>query len=63
MNDCFWYNANVCGCCDNCKKYISMNSVGGDILCTVYQKDIDKALEPVTAAWKVKFEEYKIEEE
>ena len=59
MNDCFWYSIGVCdGESCNCEKYISMNSIGGDIIKTVYQKGIDNAIKPIREEWLTKFYEY-----
>lgn len=59
MNDCFWYSIGACdgGNC-NCEKYISINSIGGDIIRTIYQKEIDNAINPIREDWKNKFNEY-----
>ena len=53
MNDCFWFGICVCKvdeCCD-CKQYISINCELGDQMREAYQRDVDKALEPVREEW------------
>lgn len=53
MNDCIW--ACILGCedCNNCNKYISMNSERGEELLETYEKDVQKTLKPLKEKWEV----------
>lgn len=48
MNDCLWYAVSACEGKDcNCDKYLSMNCDKGSKLREEYEKEVEKALEPV----------------
>lgn len=53
MNDCIWFW--VCACnadeCHDCKQYISISCEMGKQMREAYQREIDKALEPVREEW------------
>lgn len=53
MNDCIW--AYILGCkdCNNCNKYISMNSELGEELLETYEKDVQETLKPLKEKWEV----------
>lgn len=53
MNDCIW--AYILGCedCNNCNKYISMNSERGEELLETYEKDVQETLKPLKEKWEV----------
>ena len=59
MNDCFWCSIMACdgGTC-NCKKYVSMNGKAGSVSKSIYQDEIDGAINPVKEKWLNKFKEY-----
>ena len=55
MNDCLLCWINLCDCdSGKCDKYISANSGRGGKLSDEYQKDINKAIEPITKKWRDK---------
>ena len=53
MNDCIWCFIEICygEKCRSCKDYISVNCDLGDQMREAYQRDVDKALEPVREEW------------
>jgi hypothetical protein len=42
----------------NCKKYVSMNGKAGSVSKSIYQDEIDGAINPVKEKWLNKFKEY-----
>lgn len=58
MNDCIWYWIYVCDAdeCNGCKQHISANCKLGEAMCEAYEKDVNKALEPVREKWAKKME-------
>lgn len=53
MNDCIWFWVYACNAdeCRDCKQYISVNCELGNQMREAYQRDVDKALEPVREEW------------
>ena len=53
MNDCIWYWIDVCENyeCRECKEYISEHCKVGEEMREAYERDVDRALEPVREEW------------
>lgn len=53
MNDCIWWWIYVCEGheCRGCKDYISEHCELGEQMLDAYNRDVDRALEPVREEW------------
>jgi len=56
MNDCLWFMICICECENGrCDKYLSVNGDKGQEIAGQYDKDVEKALEPVRENYKQKY--------
>lgn len=57
MHDCFWYCIENCeGNYCQCDAYLSINSKEGFNLFKKYEKDVEKAIQPVIKKYEKKYE-------